>query len=131
MVRRSLGLATAPLGFEKRVAVGRITSSSPAEPKSLAALNAGKTYSAHVKPFNFILSCHVRPLGHPIGTDTEHFHLVAPYETDARRWQSLGWIDQYSGMRNKIATTGSHNSRSAARVKSYGEVLRDHETPSP
>jgi hypothetical protein len=41
---------------------------------------------APVEPFNFIISCHVRKLGHPIGADPERFHLIAPYETDPRKW---------------------------------------------
>jgi hypothetical protein len=57
IVRRSLGLPTKPLGFEKRVAVGRITISSPNVVKPFAALNAGKSYAQQIKPFNFILSC--------------------------------------------------------------------------
>ena len=127
MVRRSLGLATVPLGFEKRVAVGRITVSSPAVLKPLEALNAGKTYADRIKPFNFILSCHVRPFGHPTGADAERFHLIAPFETDPQHWEKLEWIDQYSGKVYKITTRGLHGSRSTARVKSYGEVLREYE----
>ena len=97
IVRRSLGLPTKPLGFEKRVAVGRITVSSPKVMRPLTALNAGKPYAEQIKPFNFILSCHVAKLGHPIGADPERFHLIAPYETDPRQWEKVQWIDQYSG----------------------------------
>ncbi len=89
IVRRSLGLPTKPLGFEKRVAVGRITVSSPAVMKPLKALNDGKPYAKQIKPFNFIISCHVRKLGHPIGADPERFHLIAPYETDPRQWEAM------------------------------------------
>src|SRR5580692_4594622 len=56
IVRRSLGLPTKPLSFEKRVAVGRTTVSSPAVMKALKTLNAGKLYDKQIKPFNFILS---------------------------------------------------------------------------
>ena len=103
IVRRSLGLATKPLGFEKRVAVGRISVSSPNVLKPLEALNAGKPYAKQIKPFNFIISCHVRKLGHPIGVDPERFHLIAPYETDPRQWEKMQWIDQYSGKRYRIS----------------------------
>ncbi len=81
IVRRSLGLATEPLPFADRVAVGQITVSSPEVLRPLAKLNAGKPYAQQIKPFNFILSCHVAPFGHPIGADPERFHLIAPYET--------------------------------------------------
>jgi hypothetical protein len=129
IVRRSLGLPTKPLRFQKRVAVGRTTVSSPAVMKPLKVLNAGKPYDKQIKPFNFILSCHVRKLGHPIGADPERFHLIAPYETDPRKWEAVRWIDQYSkdGKRYRISTSALHGSRTMARVKSYGDVLREYE----
>lgn len=127
IVRRSLGLPTEPLGFEKRAAVGRITVSSPQVMKPLAKLSEGKPYAKQIKPFNFIISCHVRKLGHPIGADPERFHLIAPYETDPRQWEKLHWIDQYSGKGYRITASGLHGSRTVARVKSYGDVLREYE----
>ncbi len=72
IVRRSLGLPSKPLRFEKRVAVGRTTVSSPAVMKAAGnTQRRGKTYAKQIKPFNFILSCHVRKLGHPIGVEPE------------------------------------------------------------
>jgi hypothetical protein len=76
IVRRSLGLATEPLPFTDRVALGQITVSSPDVLRPLAKRNAGKPYPQQIKPFNFILSCRVAPLGHPIA-DPERFHLIA------------------------------------------------------
>lgn len=73
------------------------------------------------------LSCHVRKLGQPIGADPTHFHLIASYETDPRRWEKLQWIDQYSGNRYRIGTIEAHGSRTTARVKSYGELLLEYE----
>jgi len=129
IVRRSLGLPTKPLRFQKRVAVGRTTVSSPAVMKALKTLNDGKPYEKQTKPFSFILSCHVRKLGHPVGADPERFHLIAPYETDPRKWETMQWIDQYSkdGKRYRISTSALHGSRTMARVKSYGDVLREYE----
>ncbi len=127
IVRRSLDLATAPLPIADRVAVGQITVSSPEVLKPLEAFNAGKPYAEQIKPFNFILSCHVAPFGHPVGADPEHFHLVAPYETDPRKWLALPWIDQYSGKQYRISTTLATGTRQIARVKSYGDVLEEYE----
>ncbi len=63
IVRRSLGLPTKALGFEKRAAVGRITVSSPAILRPLHGLNTGKQYAAQMKPFNVtsIAFCRLGP----------------------------------------------------------------------
>ena len=97
--------------------------------KPLKALNEGKPYAKQIKPFNFIISCHVRKLGHPISIDPERFHLIAPYETNPRKWEAMWWIDQYSktGKRYRISASAPHGSRTMARVKSYGDVLREYE----
>ena len=97
--------------------------------KPFKALNAGKSYTKRIKPFNFILSCHVRNLGHPIGADLEHFHLIAPYETDPRKWETMRSLDQYSkdGKRYRISASAAHGSPTMARVKSYRDVLREYE----
>ncbi|MGC2406130.1 MAG: hypothetical protein WA431_06950, partial [Candidatus Cybelea sp.] len=129
IVRRSLGIPAKPLRFEKRVAVGKTTVSSPAVIKALRRLNDAKPYPKQIKPFNFILSCHVRKLGHPLNVNAAEFHLISPYKTDARKWEAMQWIDQYSrdGKRYRITTVGSHGSRTVARVSSYRDVLRGYE----
>jgi len=114
--------------FEKSPAVGRVTVSSPAVIRPLAKLNEGKHYGDQIKPFNFLLTCHVKPFGHPQpDTDPEHFHLIAPYDNDPARWLKLDWIDQYSGNTCRITTVGYHGSRNTARVKTYGDVLTEYE----
>jgi len=65
--------------------------------KSLARLNAGKKYADQIKPFNFLLACHVKQFGHPPDVDPEHFHLIASYEPDARRWLDMPWVEKYTG----------------------------------
>jgi hypothetical protein len=69
----------------------------------------------------------VRGFGHPIGVNAEKFHLIAPYETDARKWLEMEWIDQYTGNRYHISTTADHGTRNCARVKTYGDVLMEYE----
>ena len=39
----------------------------------------------------------------------------------------MPWIDQYTGKHYQITTEGSHGTRLAARVKTYGDVLTDYE----
>jgi hypothetical protein len=92
-----------------------------------ANLNHGKRYGDQIKPFDFLLSCHVKQLGHPISTDPERFHPVAPYESDPRQWLKTDWIDQYTGKRYRLTTAGHHGTRQAARVKTYGEILSEYE----
>ena len=127
IVRRALGLRTRPLPFEHLPAIGRVTISSPAVMRPLSRLNLDKPYSHQLKPFNFLLTCHVRAFGHPTGVDAEHFHLIAPYESNPARWTDLEWIDQYSGKSFRITTDGHHGGRGIARVKTYREVFEEYE----
>ena len=95
--------------------------------RPLARLNDGKPYGQQLKPFNFLLSCHMRAFGHPTGVDAERFHLIAPFESDPTRWIDIEWIDQYTGNTYRITTTGHHGGRGVARVKTYGEVFEEYE----
>lgn len=54
------------------------TIGSPAVMRPLAAPNEGKPFGQQLKPFNFLLTCHVRAFGYPSGADAERFHLIAP-----------------------------------------------------
>ena len=95
--------------------------------KSFETLNQGKAYSEQIKPFNFMLTAHVIPFGHPVGVDPEKFHLVTPYDTDPRKWLHKEWIDQHSRKRFRITTHGDCGSRRTARVKTYGDVVTEYE----
>lgn len=127
IVSRALGLPAEDFAFEDLPAVGRVTVSSPVVMRTFADLNQGKRYTDQIKPFNFLLICHVNQFGHPIGAEPERFHLVAPYESDSRKWLKLDWIDQYTGKRYRISTAGDYGTRQTARVKTYGEILREYE----
>lgn len=127
IIRRAFKLPVQKLGFEDLPAVGRITVSSPAILRPFSKLNEGKPYVDQIKPFNFILTCHVKQLGHPPGVDANRFHLIAPYDSDPREWPKKKWIDQYSGQSYCITATGFHGDRRTARVKTYGDVIREYE----
>lgn len=126
MIREGLGLPAGELGFEQMPGVGRVSVSSPAIMRALMGLNHGKPYGDQIKPFNFVLTCHVKPLGHPLSVDESRFHLIGAYESDPRKWLVSKWVDQYSGNRFEITTEGPHGDRTTARVKTYGEVLREY-----
>jgi len=127
IVRKAVGLRSRNPGFGKVPAVGRVTVSSPAAMRPLESLNEGKRYADQIKPFNFLLTAQIKQLGHPLGVNLERFHLIAPYESDSRKWPRIDWVDQYTGKRHRITTAGYHGSRQTARVKTYGEVLREYE----
>jgi len=95
--------------------------------KSFETLNQGKAYSEQIKPFNFMLTAHVIPFGHPVGVDPEKFHLVTPYDSDPKKWLHKEWIDQHSRKRFRITTHGDCGSRRTARVKTYGDVVTEYE----
>ena len=97
MIRKAVGLSTRNPTFGQQPAIGRTSITSPAVMRPLAKLNEGKTYVDKIKPFNFLVTCHVRSFGHPPGVDAERFHLIAPYEADSREWLKATWTDQYSG----------------------------------
>lgn len=127
IIRKALDLPAQPLGFEHLPAVGRVPITTPKALRSLAKLNRGKKYRNRIKPFDPLLTCHVKQFGYPPEANPERFHLVAPYVLDPDCWLDLPWIDQYSGKQYEITTDGFHGRRGVARVKTYGEVLREYE----
>jgi hypothetical protein len=128
IIRKAFGRKVKELSFAHLPAIGRTTVSSPFLMKSLESLNAGKPYAEQIKPFNFLLTSHVRAFGHPFGVDEEKFHLISPYDSDSRKWLEKEWIDQHSGKRYGITTKVDYGTRYAARVKTYGDVVTEYES---
>ena len=127
IVRRALGFQATKLNCNNIPAVGRVSVSSPAVMRAFGTFNEGKCYTAQIKPFNFVLTCQVRALGHPTGASPERFHLIAPYSADSRLWLKHHWTNQYTGELCRITTEGHHGGLKTARVKTYGEILREYE----
>lgn len=126
IIRDCLNIPAQRLDFERIPAVGRVTITSPGILQPLSALNEEKKYSDQIKPFNFLLTCHVSPLGHPVGANPEKFHLISPFESNSRNWLKMPWIDQYSGKDFKITTQKNCSSRTTARVNTYGDILEEY-----
>jgi hypothetical protein len=127
IVRKALGFDIPRLAFDDLMAVGRVAVTSPAARKPFSAFNAGKLYRDQIKPFNFLLTCQVMPLGHPTGASPERFHLIAPFESNPKKWRTMKWIDQYTDRRYGVTTDGHHGSRTTAHVKTYGDILGEYE----
>src|SRR5207302_2743841 len=125
IIWKGCGLKTTAPRFAHLPAIGRTTVSSPYLMKSFETLNAGKPYAEQIKPFNFLLTAHVIPFGHPEGVDSEKFHLITPYDSDARKLLEKEWIDQHSNKRMRITTYGHRRTRQTARVKTYVQVVTE------
>ena len=93
IIPRALGLPATRIELTQLPAVGRLTVSSPALWSPFGRLNDGQPYARQIKPFNFLITCHVRPFGHPVGMLPTHFQLIAPYVWDSRRWLTMSWMD--------------------------------------
>jgi hypothetical protein len=104
-----------------------VSASSPAAIRPFTSFNAGKPYRWQIKPFNFLLACHIKAFGQPIGTDSVRFHLIAEYENRPRQWLKMKWIDQYTGGAYRITTAGHNGTRGSARVKTYTDVIIEYE----
>jgi len=137
LLRRELGCAVRTPSWFGRPSVGQITVSSPTLWRPFDKINQGRSYDESVKPFNFILTTHVMPFGHPNGVEPERFHLVAPYEKDSVKWLGVQWTDRYSGRRFGITASAQQCGPGVARVKCYGEVAgeykihREHKSLAP
>jgi hypothetical protein len=113
---------TDPVWFE-RPAISRMSFSSPELLAPVA--REGVPYSEDIKPANFLLSAHVAAFGHPPGMDPRHFHLIAPFEADPRKWTEMPWTDIYSEREYGI-TTNPIFAPGLVRVKSYRDVIESH-----
>jgi hypothetical protein len=92
--------------------------------KFAARLNEAKPYAEQINPANFLLLAHPDPLDQSGGLP------IAPYESNASRWEGLDWIDRSSGKPIRITTEpfDGHERPGVVRVRTYGEVLAGYLT---
>jgi hypothetical protein len=112
-----------------RPALGRITASSPEMLRPFKTYNRGKPYAQQVKPYNFLLTAFVRRFGHPDGVNPAKFHLVAPFESDPRKWTKLAWMNLYDDKGTRYRTTSERSEyavRDLAQVKTYRDMLDEY-----
>ena len=125
ILERDLGLAVDDANWLDLPAVGRVSLSTLAALAPFTSYNAKKPYADQAKPHGFAVCCYVTEGGLPPDVaDPSHFHLVAPFELDPKKWSRLSWFDLYSGERFRIktgSTSASHGNRCV--VKSYRDAL--------
>lgn len=109
-------------------AAGKLSVSTPRTLEPFDHYNASRRYADQVKPHNFGLTFYPKEDGIPkSGRVKEPFHLIAPFETDARRWLSLNCFNLYTGERYRIRTGDSSFAvGNVTVVKSYRDVLKDY-----
>jgi len=127
IIQRTLNQSAPALTFGNIPAVGRRSVSSANVLTAFKDFNKNKKYSQQIKPFNFLLSCHISPAGHPPGVNPERFHLIAPFRSDPAEWLKIDWIDQYTGNVYRICTDDRQRRRDSVRVKTYDEILLEYE----
>lgn len=107
--------------------MSQITASTPQVLRPLPG-NRATTYDVGPKPSIFLISPHGMPLGHPIGTDPKHFHLIAPYTHDARQWSKMSRTDIYSGESFTVTTKSQELSERISPVHSYHDIVARYQT---
>ena len=128
LIERGRGRPTRRLGFEHRPAVTRTTVSSWALLHPFEDHNRGRPAHRRVRPFNFLLSAHVAPFGHPAGVQPERFHLIAPYEQRPQRWSQIEWTDRYSKPVGRYRVTTGPAVGELVRVRSIASLLTEYRT---
>jgi hypothetical protein len=127
LVREAIGQPTVPLGFEDRPAVSRISASASGLLHPFDHYNGARQEpDARIRPFNFLLSANIAPLGYPPGTDPARFHLVSRFERDPSRWLRMRWVDRYDPRGRTYAVTTGPSSGSTVQLKSMGDVIAQY-----
>jgi hypothetical protein len=116
-----------------RPALTRSTITSPRLEKPFDDYNRKRPVSERIRPYNFLLAAHAHKRG--LQGLPERFLLVAPYESDPRKWRRLKWHNAYDSAAGPYTIkTARHGEDLATRsddqviVKSYRDVLDDYRT---
>jgi hypothetical protein len=126
-VHHALDLPTTAPEWIDRPALGRINVSKPHTLRAFARRNQGRPYSDQVKPFNFVLTAHTAQFGVPSSADPTRFQLIAPWESDPRRWHGLDWTNRDEPTASYLVSTSSGGD-ATAQIHSYRKALDEYRT---
>lgn len=127
IIGRALGREVDIPHWFNRPTMVRTTVSSTPVLQAFRHLNADTSYAEQVKPFNFMLSAvgAKPPAGVKIGSP---FRLVAPYETDARKWEEMTWVDVHDPEAGPYRISTRDGRPGAARVDTFEDVVAKYES---
>jgi hypothetical protein len=122
VVEIELGLPSNAPEWLNRPALTRITASGQNVLRWFKGYNVGREFAEQIKPANFLLIAHTDPL------DPSGALPIAPYNSDASRWQILAWVDRRTGLPIRVTTDPLDGDLRPGfvRVKTYGDTLRDY-----
>jgi hypothetical protein len=125
IAREHFGLAVSEPEWLGRPALTRLAVSTPYLWRPFAAEDAPLPYRDRIKPFNFLLAAHLAPMGAPFGANPARFLLVAPYESDPKRWSKLVWTEVHEGREYAITTDPGERTYHPERplVQTYRDAL--------
>jgi hypothetical protein len=133
IVRDAHGLDAPEPDWLDRPALTRTTITSPQLLKPFHEYNRKRPVAERIRPYNFMLVAHIHRPG--LQGLPERFLLVAPYESDPRKWRRLKWRNAYDSAAGPYTIkTARHGEDFAMRsdhqviVKSYRDVLNDYRT---
>jgi hypothetical protein len=119
LLRRELGLPADEPRWLDRMALSRITISTPGVLAWFKATNEDRPYTDQIKPANFMLVAHPDPL------DASGTSPIAPYQSDPTQWPLLSFIDRHTGQPVRTTTDPyDGNPRpGVVRVRTYRNIL--------
>jgi hypothetical protein len=127
IIQRAHGLNPELPPWIGRPTAVQTTISSPPILRAFRHINAGLSYARSIKPFNFVLTAagakppaSVMP-GQP-------FRLVAPFESDPRRWEDAEYVNIHDPEADPYAVTTRDGRPGMARVDTFADVLGKYET---
>jgi len=126
ILREAVGLPRKTPSWFDLPAMMRFTITTPPVLKVLQARQRELPYRDRTKSFNFIMSPILDDLcGHPIGTDSNRFMLIAPFTSDPSRWYAMLYVNVHDGKEYSLGRPGTRLNFEA-EPKTYGDVLNQY-----
>jgi hypothetical protein len=126
ILREALGLPNIEPSWFSLPAMMRFTITTLEVLRALQSRQQGLPYRDRTKPFNFVLSPVIDPLGGcPVGADQQAFTLIASFASNPSIWYDLPYVNLYDGKAYQLGKPG-HRLPFQAEARTYGDVVREY-----